>query len=346
MANECLDSWKDYPELYIKEGAEREAIDPDSLCTYGIECLDNALFRILKNDLIVIGADTGSGKSELSLHIAQHNAKNGKTVGVYYLEGGEDEAMRRLKWKQISAEYYKNPDAEPISYQEWVCNSCSNPELKAVEAKVYEDNKDIYKDKLYFFPSDSDFNLDKFIMSLLDFTEWIEGKLHLDLIIIDHLQYFSLGSENKEIKEVTKILKEVKRITEYYNVPIILVSHLRKRGKNPGLPTQEDFYGSGNIAKISSTSILLSKKREDDFQQGIFPTYINIAKSRVGIPSTYAFLTNFNLNIRAYEKDYDIYRINEEGFASSEPLAQEKLPRWAEGAKNENKTQRQDRRYS
>ncbi len=335
MADEFID-WQDYPNLYIREGGERENINPDSLCTYGISCLDEALFRILKNDLVVIGADTGAGKSELSLHIAQHNVIQGKTVGVYYLEGGELEAMRRIKWKQISKCYYERMGraAKPISFQEWVCNSPnSNQYLKELESEIYTRDKDIYKDKLYFYPSDSNFTLDKFIMSLLDFTEWIEKKIHLDLIIIDHLQYFSLASGEKEIQEITKILKEVKRITEYYNVPIILVSHLRKRGKNSGVPTHEDFYGSGNIAKIASTAILLSKKREDNLSKGIFPTYIGIAKSRVGIPSNYVFLTDFELRTRSYKNNYEIYRVNEMGFPASEPIGQDELPGWAKGAK-------------
>lgn len=336
MADKSLNDWIDFPNLYIQETAVRESLDADSLCTYGIRCLDEALVRIGKSELVTIGADTGAGKSEIALQIAQHNALQGKMVGVYYLEGGSIEAMQRMKWRQISSLYYSEygRSAPPISYQHWIYNIGTNPLLLEIENRVYEEYRDKLKDKLYFYPSQKAFTIEKFRTSLVDFLEWVEGKLYLDLIVIDHLQFFSLTStESNEIQEITKVLRAVKDITEYYNKPIILVSHLRKRGKNAGMPTFEDFYGSGNISKISTTSIMLSKKKSDNYAKGIFPTYIRIAKSRVGIPNNYAFLTDFDLNTRTYAETYDIYPVNDMGFTTDNPLATDELPRWARGAR-------------
>jgi hypothetical protein len=337
-----LKEWIDFPDLYIKETNYRQDVNPDRLCSYGIPCLDEPLDCIGQNELVVIGAETGSGKSELALNIALKNALEGKTVGVYYLEGGCYEAIQRIKWKYISDEYYKTRDktAPCISFQKWINNKENNELLICIENKMYNSFGKQLKDKLFFYPSEEDFTLEKFNMSLLGFLEWVEKKLTLDLIVIDHLQYFSLTSpESNEIKEITNILRSVKKLTQYYNKPVILVSHLRKRGKNAGLPTHEDFYGSGNIAKIASTAVMISSHVAEDDEDSakiaanLFPTNIRIAKSRAGISPNYCFRVDFDLNTRKYSDKYDMYLVNSSGFTSKEKLKIDKLPGWAEGAK-------------
>ena len=322
----------EWNEAYHEEREERENLDSDSLCDFGITALDDALFRIGKNELVVIGAETGMGKSELSLSIAQHNAKNGKRVAVYYLEGGHKEAIRRMKWRDITTKYYEDYKytQTDMDFKKWMYNKTQSELLMKLEGEVYNEYTQKYKDNLYLYPTTKDFTSEKLLMSLLNFHELLTANLDLDLIIIDHLQYFSLTKSDNEISEITKILREVKHITEYYNTPVILVSHLRKRGKNAGLPTHEDFYGSGNIAKISSTSIMISPATDkDNLSENIFPTYFRIVKSRVGIRPNYAFLLNFDMNKRRYEEEYEMYRVNSFGEVAASPLRQEELPKWA-----------------
>ena len=88
-------TWK---EPFLEEAIERFSMKKNDLCSYGVPCLDHALGGIYKNDLVVVGADSGVGKSELVLNIAKYNASRGKRVVLYYLEGGHTEAMRRMKW--------------------------------------------------------------------------------------------------------------------------------------------------------------------------------------------------------------------------------------------------------
>lgn len=332
MANTLIDDWRKWDDAFKEENEERVNIDPDSLCSYGVKVLDDALFRIGKNELVVIGAETGSGKSELSLIIAQHNAMQGRTVGVYYLEGGHLEAIQRMKWRDITKKYYAEHKGSftNMDFKQWAFNYNQSQRLSEIEGEIYNEYWDKYKDNLFFFGVNKDFTMEKFQMSLLDFKEVLSSELHLDLIIIDHLQYFSLGKAENEITEITKILREVKHITEYYNTPVILVSHLRKRGKNAGLPSHEDFYGSSNIPKISTTSIMISPAVDrDNYSKNIFPTYFRVVKSRVGIRTNYAFLTDFHLDTRSYADEYEIYRVNNLGEVWEDPLPEKEKPRWA-----------------
>jgi replicative DNA helicase len=60
--------------------------DTDKNCYFGVTYLDAALKGICPNDLILIGATSGAGKTELCAQIARINAKLGKRVNYIALE--------------------------------------------------------------------------------------------------------------------------------------------------------------------------------------------------------------------------------------------------------------------
>jgi hypothetical protein len=96
------------------------------------------------------------------------------------------------------------------------------------------------------------------------------------------------------------------------------------------LPDQEDFYGSSNIPKISTTSIILSPASDmADLANNVYPTWIRVVKSRIGIRSTYAMLCDFDSVRKAYDSCYKLYRINSDGFVAGEAMPESELPKWA-----------------
>jgi len=333
-------SWKGVSELYLDEAKHRQDIEPDTLCEYGISPLDDALIKIGSNELILIGAETGTGKSEAGLIIAQHNAKKGKKVGIFYLEGGPEEAIQRMKWREISKRFYQRyPHKEFMDYKEWRYNVKHIPKLDEIEAEVYLEYEKLYKDNLQFYENTKDFTVQKLHSALWDWAELLTKNIDLDLIIIDHLQYFSLTKAESEITEITKILRSVRGIIEHYNKPIILISHLRKKtggkhGKNIVVPAFDDFYGSSNIPKISTTAITLSNAaRNNSLKHNIYPTYLRVVKSRIGMSSKYVFLADFDLKTRSYRNEYDIYQVNSFNEVAPDKIDKNDLPKWAKGAK-------------
>jgi hypothetical protein len=338
-----MKDWLNWDEAYTQEEEQRLNTDKEKLCTYGIAPLDDPLIAIAKNELVVIGADSGQGKSELVLQIARHNAGRGRKVALFYLEGGHLEAMQRMKWKDICELYYKERlDGEYVDmdFREWMLNCSKERErLTRLSARVYAEQKEKYKDNLFFYPITEGFKIEDLLNSLVGFHKLKpakygefekEGMYDLDLIIIDHLQYFSLDRQESEITEITKITREVKKITDHCKIPVILVSHLRKKGKDRGLPDQEDFYGSSNIPKIATTAITIAPfSQEDNLACNIYPSFFRIVKSRIGIRSNYAILCNFNLNQREYEAAYKIYRLDGMGNLVMPELSPSQLPKWA-----------------
>lgn len=337
----------DFVDCWDKEKEARAKINPKNICTFGIKPLDDAFTGILPNDLIVIGADSGLGKSQLCLDIALHNALNAKKVALYFIEGGAEEAMARIKWKLMCNVYYeKYKTGVEMDYRKWRMNLIENKEfIHKLEIEALQQYAIKLEGYLYLYSFEKGFTIADLTNSLSWFLTKESFIIHpeqpmfdIDLIIIDHLQYFTLTDPKNELKEMSDILVKVKEITNFDNIPVILVSHLRKKDKERGLPSQEDFYGTSNIAKISSASITISSASDKtDFSDGLFPTFFRIVKSRVKIPSNLALLCNFDIKTQKYSEEYDVFRLVMDKPAN-EPLLNHHKPNWAKKAYDKNRT--------
>ncbi|MEK6882692.1 MAG: DnaB-like helicase C-terminal domain-containing protein, partial [Nanoarchaeota archaeon] len=193
---------KNWFECWNEEKKIRKAIDPKKICTFGIAPLDDALIGMLKNDLIVIGADTGVGKSDLCLNIALHNASQGKKVGLYYIEGGANEAIARIKWKFLCDKYYTSGlTGVDMDYRKWRMNLLDSENLDKLELECILEMEHKLKDNLDIYSFEKDFKIINLEQSLGWFTHkelnkevalW-ETKVDVDLIIIDHQQSIANG---------------------------------------------------------------------------------------------------------------------------------------------------------
>jgi hypothetical protein len=337
--------FQNFETAYKTESIYRHDIDFGKLCTYGIKPLDDALLAIAKNELIVIAAGSGYGKTELSLHISRINALKGKKVAHYNLEGGYREAIQRMKWREMVDIYFQKYSKEGIEldYRAWVLNKERNPIFLKLEAEVYNNLKDKLGDNLYLYDNPGGLNCKTFCESLVrleglsadlkldsDLRRNFKGIVGLDLIVIDHLHYFSLDKDENEIAEITEILKSVKMITEEMQIPVILVAHLRKLQRGHGIPDKEDIYGTGNIHKIANTCIILAPDHDkDDPARGIYPTYMRIAKSRQGLRPNLLISADFDIHSRKYSDRYDLFKCGPLGDPHTEPMSEFEKPKWA-----------------
>lgn len=318
---------KSWEQCWEESEVNRKAIDTTKICTFGIKPLDDAMFGMLPNDLIVIGADSGVGKSEICLDIALHNASKGKKVCLYFIEGGHEEAINRIKWKRLQDSYYSNGHSGiDMDYRKWRMNMIKSDTLDKITNGCKEYMKSLLKDNLHIFSFEEGFKIDDLIGSL-------NGTKKPELIIIDHLQYFTLTNPKNELQEMTEILIKVKNITQHHKIPVVLISHLRKKEKDRGLPSQEDFFGTSNIAKICSQAVVIAPYfSADDYNTEKFPTFFRFVKSRTGLRSSYAVLCDFNLKKGKYNEEYLVYKLVKDT-PSKEPIETYKLPKWAKVTK-------------
>jgi replicative DNA helicase len=339
-------SFIEYKDSFMKELEYRNNIKFDSLCKYGIAPLDDALRAINKRELIVIAAGSGYGKSELGLAISRHNAINGKVVAHYNLEGGWMEAVQRMKWRDICTEYYNRKGLHTyceLDYRKWSLNETQHKQLVDIENSVLIKLRADLKGKLYLYDNPAGLNCKTFCESLVNLEGLrcdfglkpevrarLDSAANLDLIVIDHLHYFSLDKEENEISEITSILKTVKRINEEMEIPVILIAHLRKLPRGHGVPDKEDIYGTGNIHKIANTCIILAPDHERyNYASGQYPTYMRIAKSRQGIPPNVLINSVFDIKERKYSESYDLYKAFPDGSQETSPMTEDVKPLWA-----------------
>ncbi len=220
-------------ECWVSAEKARTSIDPDRICSFGIPILDDALTGILQNDLIVIGADSGVGKSEIALDIAIHNASHGRTVALYFLEGGAEEAINRIRWKMIRRKFFQGGySGIDLDYTKWRMNKITHPLIKELDDICLAEFNNTVKNKLHMYSFEDGFTIDMLMNSIGVFANYLNPPTDpvpligysVDLLIIDHLQYFSLTSDSNQFMEMTQILMKVKQITVHHKIPVVLIS--------------------------------------------------------------------------------------------------------------------------
>jgi len=98
-----------------------------------------------------------------------------------------------------------------------------------------------------------------------------------DLVIIDHLHYFSRSVDNATA-EVSKIVKEFKGAAVKYEIPIILLCHVRKMPPKKH-PTLEDLRDSSLIAQ-DADMVLIVWRDESPNAADPFKVEVTLHKNR------------------------------------------------------------------
>ena len=303
--------------LFQLETCYRRKISPAKLPRYNLSYLNDCAVGICPAELIVIGADTGMGKTSMANHLAISNAANGLKTYLFSLEGHRYDVIARWKWNVICREYFKRPDGRDMSYQKYLMNLISVPhEIEEIARIEIEGLNDF----LHIFSRSVSLDIETLYENLAAASD-------AQLIVIDHLHYFNMLDDKTEAENISQIMRIIKNLTETNNIPIVLVSHLRKKEKKRGLPDNEDFMGSSNIAKIASTCILLSSDSENhDLVNGRYSTIMRVSKSRTGVSSTLAGQVMFDTRLGIYESQYQLGRVIGGDFKELEPG---EYPKWA-----------------
>lgn len=345
MIDTTQTSFPSYKEAMQGAVQYKDDIVFNDLCTYGIKPLDDALLAMARNELVVIAAGSGYGKTELALAISRHNAIKGRKVTHFNLEGGSREAIMRMMWRDMCDIYFReySDEAVEMDYRKWSLNYPMPSLIKKIECQAYVEMSDKMGENLWLYENPGGLDCDTFCHSLVtleglsaDLTldrkirASLEGLKDIDLIVVDHLHYFNIDKDENEIAEITEILKKAKILTEELQIPVILVAHLRKLIRGHGVPDKEDIYGTSNIHKIASTCVIISPDHEKDRGwEGIYPTYMRIAKSRQGIRPNDLIYVDFNIKTRSYAETYQIYKGFPDGSVAADPVTPEELPKWA-----------------
>ena len=324
-----------FAERIRTEKAAREKRQLNRL-SFGISFFDDALNGI-QNDLVLVGASSGVGKTELSTHIATTNAGKGKRVHFFALEAEPNEIEQRIKYKYLAQMMFRGLIPKPIpgktiDYADWYdgkYNAAWGPyeaEADAFLAATYPTLFTMYREF-------GTFTADDFARQLLAIQD------ETDLVIIDHFHYFDFEdqNENRAMKETVKKIRDIALLTQK---PIVLVAHVRKKDSRSRqlIPGLEDFHGTSDIGKIGTKAIMLSPCHSVDLNDKTrFPTFMRAVKYRQGSHRTRNLaVCNFSVEANAYENNYHLGTIghDERGGEIWHPIEdQREIPGWATRAK-------------
>lgn len=297
---------------------------------FNVDFLDDALGGILPNDLIILGARTGAGKTALASMIAQGNAKQGKRVHYFALEAEDDEIERRMKYRALVALYRAagNASSSRLSYRNWYRGKVDDL-LDPFEAAAEEALSAYGTLQTYYRGESFDVeDLDRTFRAIREQT---------DLIILDHLHYVDSDdpNENRAYKEVTKRIRDISLSS---GVPVLVIAHLRKKdrgGPRRLMPDIDDFHGSSDVTKIATKCILIAPAPQGDEQHSSYRwgTYMQCCKDRMdGSLVRYCALTHYDVRFSTYDASYELGAFNVEGTEWSASRGHD-LPHWADRAK-------------
>ena len=318
-----LSPFTTFTEELVGECEERLA-QAARMCTFGISYLDDALYGILPNDLIVLAGRSGGGKSEIAIHISMINALKGKRVFHLALEAEKREMTRRALFKALARDFYSRRAfvSERPNYLAWL----TGRQEHLFEKYGAEITSQLAKfENLKLFYRGTDFGTKELSMI------FSSVKNQADLLVLDHLHYVDIPDDN-ENKAYKEMVKEIRNLALYYGIPVILVAHIRKADrKNPNpVPDLEDIHGSSDIFKIATKVITIAPARELRLDPHRFPTFLKIAKCRQdGSLQFVTGLSVFDLSRGEYEETYKLGNHNYKG----EWELIEVHPHWARRAK-------------
>jgi replicative DNA helicase len=297
----------------------------------GITGIDEALRGIMDTELVVIGASTGVGKSQIATNIATHTALAGKKAILFALEAYPGEVEDRIKFARISTKHYAKTTSY-INFRDWKLGAYLNKEFLELEQEVITETPEAIKKNISIrYRTSCDYTIDMLEQELDDVLCFKEA----DIIIIDHLHYFSFPDGESENKAIKRIINKLRDIGLQTNIPIILFSHLRKKDKfnKTKIPDITEFHGSSEITKNPTCVITMAPAYDIDPPSTYqFPTYFRICKDRFdGSLKRYAFSTIFNARTGDYDKVYKLFKVINSG-EDLEEISREMRPGWAQSA--------------
>jgi len=243
----------------------------------GFRRLDELTSGLKPQELVILAARPGVGKTAMALNIAAHAAvKLKKHVLFFSLEMSAQALVRRLLAAQakvsleriISGHISFKPGRGPTDWEKLV-----RAADELAEAPLWID--------------------DAASLSILE----LRGKARrlamehgLDLVIVDYLQLMNSGTKTENrTQEVSAISRGLKMVAKQLNVPLVALSQLSRqpeRRGGDGRPQLSDLRESGSIEQDADVVIFIHRrtlpKAEEETMEDQRKAEIIIAKQRNG----------------------------------------------------------------
>lgn len=305
----------------------------NSVFSTGNPWIDDCLAGGLNQEnLMLVAAKTGVGKTFYGVQLATHAARLNKNVYYFALEAEKYEIERRRLYYETSRLVHKHyPQLSMPRYREWLHQSL-NDEWESIEkeaAKTIEQENDYLKVK-YSHGIYTPQNFKHDVLMLL------QEEQKPDLIILDHLHHLFLSGD--EIEALKSTIHGIKSLKSTADIPVVVLAQLRKNDAGTGkrtMPKLEDIRGTASLTDVA-TDVLLISPVGDDAKKSLpsdikHPMYFHLAKSRTASECRdYVGVVGYSASEGCYSKSYSIAK--SKIFEDPELIDTANKPPWAKNA--------------
>jgi hypothetical protein len=282
----------------------RQVAQNATMLQYGITFMDDAAGGIGAGELVIVGAATGSGKTETLSQIAQNVGKTDR-VCFYALEAHDLEIEERILYRLVSDVYFamdneKRPKLATgyLNFPDYHRGYYGNA-LDKIESDVTAKFHEITQNITFVYP-----NTVKPDALCLDIESRIKDGY--SLFIVDHLHALEYGAD--EYEGIKRALRLCDKVVNEQKTAMLMASHLRKGDKyTTGFPSVHDLHGSSEISKKATGVFLIGPHDGGNFGAGEFamPTLFHAPKFRLdgGVKSWYG-LHQFDIRSRKFSPYY------------------------------------------
>ena len=219
---------------------------------------------------IVLGGDTGQGKSLLALQLAVEANRHGRRVGFVSLEMSMHEIRSRFYSQMFGVEAR---ELEPGAHFQPATRKRVLRKLEEYRSKGYQP----------FYAMD-DLHADVLEVTLA-MDRWRDDA-GVDVFVVDYLQLCEDRTAVGQAQEIQRISKAMRDYAHKHRVLVIGLSQYNNEGGNDRArsPHVGHLYGGRRISQDSDITILLDHSRyaADPFEKHLSRTYLLVAKNRHG----------------------------------------------------------------
>ncbi len=224
--------------------------------------LDKITDGLHEQELTIIAARPGVGKTAFALQMAEHIAKKGKFTYFISLEMSEKQLGNRIIARKSNIDSH-------LMRMGWI-----------------EEENFITIGKVAAEISNIQMCIDSKLTTVQDIetkANELKQNKNLGLIVIDYLQLLkSKNKFNNREQEVADISRRLKLLTKKLDIPIIALCQLNRETEKRRRPILADLRESGSLEQDADNVIFLHVEDEEKEKKGVIYVDTIVAKQRNG----------------------------------------------------------------
>lgn len=242
------------------EQIEKNTLERTDYSLYtGIQDLDQKTCGLHKQELTIIGARPGVGKTTLALQIAEHIAEKGIETAIISLEMSDTQIIQKMIAKRTKINSYKM--------------RMGTMEQADIDAMAIA-GTEISELPIHLITKA------RTLQHIENIARKLKNRSNLGLLVIDYIQLIKnkgkFGNREQEVADITRTLK---LLSLELDIPIIGLCQLSRNATRQE-PTLADLRESGAIEQDADNVLFLYQEKEEE---GTFVDItLKIAKQRAG----------------------------------------------------------------